>query len=55
MANAANLLQPESLVLAATSLQYLLEASKWTANSVFGVAGFVLPLHGMYKAYCSTG
>ena len=55
MANAANLLQPESLVLAATSLQDLLEASKRTANSVFGVAGFVLPLHGMYKVYCSTG
>lgn len=55
MANAANLLQPELLVLAAISLQYLLEASKWTANSVFGVAGFVLPLHGMYGAYCSTG
>ena len=55
MANAANLLQPELLVLAAISLQYLFEASKWTANSVFGVAGFVLPLHGMYGAYCSTG
>ena len=55
MANAANLLQPELLVLAATSLQYLLEVSKWTANSVFGVAGFVLPLHGMYRADCSTG
>ena len=55
MANAANLLQPELLVLAAISLQYLFEASKWTANSVFGVAGFVLPLHGMYEAYCSTG
>ena len=55
MANAANLLQPELLVLAAISLQYLLEASKWTANSVFGVAGFVLPLHGMHGAYCSTG
>ena len=55
VANAANLLQLELLVLAATSLQYLLEASKWTANSVFGVAGFVLPLHGMYRAYCSTG
>ena len=55
MANAANLLQPELLVLAAISLQYLFEASKWTANSVFGVAGFVLPLRGMYGAYCSTG
>ena len=55
MANAANLLQPELLVLAAISLQYLFEASKWTANSVFGVAGFVFPLHGMYGAYCSTG
>ena len=55
MANAANLLQLESLVLAATFLQYLLEASKWTANSVFGVAGFILPLHGIYRAYCSTG